>query len=58
MTLGYSLGQGDMQSDVPPCYRHLVAKSSTKLESLMGSILAHWLFTCLRGKSYIAMQEI
>ena len=42
----------------PHHYKHLVAKSSTKLEGLMGSVLAHLLFTCWRGKSYIAMQQI
>ena len=47
-----------MQSDIPPCYRHLVAKNSTKLEGLISSILAHLLFTCWRGKSCIAMQKV
>ena len=31
MTLGHSFGQADIESDLPPKYRHLVAKTGTKV---------------------------
>ena len=56
LTFGHPLGQNDIQSD-GPSYRHLVTKTGTKMQGIMGSNCCHLLFNYWRGKSYIAMQE-
>ena len=43
-------------SQMSPSYRHLVMKTGTKLQGIMGSNCCHLLFNYWRGKSYIAME--
>ena len=44
-------------SQMSPSYRHLVMKTGTKLQGIMGSNCCHLLFNYWRCTSYIAMQE-
>ena len=44
-------------SQMSPSYRHLVMKTGTKMQGIMGSNCCHLLFNYWRGTSYIAMQE-
>ena len=44
-------------SQMSPSYSHLVMKTGTKLQGIMGSNCCHLLFNYWRCTSYIAMQE-